>query len=536
MRLVFSLLLCAAASGAAQAPGTARAKVADACVPPPGGTAPSLPAKLLEGQGSTPFRITTKSAEAQKFFDQGVAQMHSFWAREAERSFLQAAELDPEAPMPHWGIAMVAVGDYRPRFQLAGEPTNRPLSPRVKKAVEKALELSAVPGKATELEKMYIAAIAARRDPKAKDQDEAFVKALRALVARYPDEVEARTYLTLMIMRGFVLPNKTPRYETSMEAAAMLRQLLKDAPDHPGVHHYVIHGFEGSTFAKDAWLSCKRYAELVTNIPHALHMPGHIWAQTGRWDDAVKSFDNAAVNERSYMKADSLYGNYHHAHNVHFLATSYSFRGDYDKAIEASRELIAMTENPREAKALENTRTAHAQGWFALMGAMVQFRKWGQILAGELPKPDKPRLLAWYHWARGVALANKENASAAMTEAALMKSAIEAHRRANDGKVLPPVQVAAKELEGHINIARKKVDKGLKQIAKASAAERKLVYNEPPSYPRPASEGLGHWALRHGRTGVAEQAFKEALAQYPADHHAESALRALGAKPTAAGL
>ena len=94
-------------------------------MPPPGGAAPSLPAKLLEGQGTVHFPITTKSPEAQKFFDQGVAQMHSFWAREAERSFLQAAQLDPEAPMPHWGIAMVAAGDYRPRFQLAGDPTNR---------------------------------------------------------------------------------------------------------------------------------------------------------------------------------------------------------------------------------------------------------------------------------------------------------------------------------------------------------------------------------------------------------------------------
>ena len=224
------------------------------------------------------------------------------------------------------------------------------VSPRVKTAVQKALELSSVPGKATDLEKMYIASIVARRDEKAKDQDEAFVRGLRALVAKYPHEIEAKTYLALMIMRGFTLPDKKPNYPTSTEAVTMLRQLLKDAPDHPGVHHYVIHGFEGSDFAKDAWPSCKRYAELVPNIPHALHMPGHIWAQTGRWDDAIQSFDTAAVNERGYMNADSLYGNLHHAHNVHFLATSYAFRGDYDKAVASAKELLAMKENPREVK------------------------------------------------------------------------------------------------------------------------------------------------------------------------------------------
>lgn len=533
MKLTIFLLFTVVVAGAETQPAK---PPADACVPPPGGAAPSLPAKLLEGQGTVHFPITTKSPEAQKFFDQGVAQMHSFWAREAERSFLQAAQLDPEAPMPHWGIAMVAAGDFRPRFQLAGDPTNRRVSPRVKTAVQKALELSSMPDRATDLEKMYITAIVARRDEKVKDQDEAFVRELRALVAKYPHEIEAKTYLALMIMRGFTLPYKKPNYPTSTEAVMMLRQLLKDAPDHPGVHHYVIHGFEGSDFAKDAWPSCKRYAELVPNIPHALHMPGHIWAQTGRWDDAIQSFDTAAVNERGYMNADSLYGNLHHAHNVHFLATSYAFRGDYDKAVASAKELLAMKENPREVKDMENTRTAVAQGWFSLMGAMVQFRKWDDILSTGFEKPAKPRLIAWYHWARAIAHAEKGNVSAAKAEEAEMKKAIQAHKQANKGKVREEIAVASAEVKGHISLAENRVDKGLKQIASAVERERRLVYTEPPPYPRPAAEALGSWAMRHGKIAIAEKAFKEALAQYPADHHAEVALRALREKATSAGL
>lgn len=509
---------------------------ADACVPPPGGAAPPLPAKLLEGQGTVNFPITTTNPEAQKFFNQGVAQMHSFWAREAERSFLQAAEFDPAAPMPHWGIAMVASGDYRPRFQLAGDPTRRPVIPRVQQAIRKALDLSSVPGKATDSEKMYIAAIAARRNEKTRNQDEAFVREMRALVAKYPQDVEARTILALMLMRGFKLPGKTPKYQSSMEAADILRQLLQEAPAHPGVHHYVIHGFEGSSFAKDAWPSCKRYAELVPNIPHALHMPGHIWAQTGRWDEAIHSFDTAAENERGYMKADSLYGNGHHAHNVHFLATAYSFRGDYDKALESARELMAMKENPREAKNLEHTRTPETQGWFSMLRAMTQFRKWDQILAGELPEPAKPRMKAWYHWARGLAYADKGDAPSAKGEAGLMKAAIGAHRKANGGKVRDEVKVGFEELEGHILLAEKRVGNGLEKLAKASMKEQRLTYNEPPLYPRPAAEALGHWAMRHGERAVAENAFRIALEQYPADHHAEIALRALKQAAVNAGL
>src|SRR5437773_11348541 len=94
-------------------------KPKDMCAPPPGGTAPSLPARIMSGQGHIEFPITTSNPKAQEFFNQGVAQMHSFWAVEAERSFLQAAALDPQTPMPYWGIAMVAAGDYRPRFQLS---------------------------------------------------------------------------------------------------------------------------------------------------------------------------------------------------------------------------------------------------------------------------------------------------------------------------------------------------------------------------------------------------------------------------------
>src|SRR5262249_53837547 len=208
-------------------------------------------------------------------------------------------------------------------------------------AARKATDLSAVPGKATDLEKLYIASIAARRNPESKDPDADYIAGLRAVVAAYPKEVEAKTYLALHLMQGFTTPDKQPK-GTSMEAVSLLRELLVTAPEHPGVHHFVIHGWEGSSFAKDAWPSCKRYSELVTNIPHALHMPGHIYAQTGKWDEAEKSFSDAAVNERGYLAADKLYSNGHHGHNVHFLITTLCFKGDFNKAMAASQELLAI--------------------------------------------------------------------------------------------------------------------------------------------------------------------------------------------------
>src|SRR5215467_13457838 len=120
MRLSLFAILLSAAFAATET------KPKDLCAPAPGAAAPTLPARILTGQGTIHFPITTSNPKAQEFFNQGVAQMHSFWAFEAERSFLQAAALDPQAPMPQWGIAMAAAGDYRPRFQLVRDnvPSN----------------------------------------------------------------------------------------------------------------------------------------------------------------------------------------------------------------------------------------------------------------------------------------------------------------------------------------------------------------------------------------------------------------------------
>jgi tetratricopeptide (TPR) repeat protein len=521
-----ALLLIATAIACAQN------KQSDLCVPPPSGVAPSLPAKLMSGQGDIHFAITTSNPKAQQFFDQGVAQLHSFWSTESERSFRQAAELDPEAPMPWWGVAMVAAGDYRPRFQLDGFEKlfgkGNPLraTSRAAEAARKANELAAVPGKATPLEKLYIASIVARRDPKNKDQDEAYVQGLRAIVAAYPKEVEAKTYLVLHLMRGFELPEKTPR-STSMEAVALLRELLVEAPEHPGVHHYVIHGFEGSTFAKDAWPSCKRYAELVTNIPHALHMPGHIYTQTARWDDAVKSFSDAAELERGYMKADKLYGSGHHGHNVHYLATAYSFEGHYDKAKDTARELLGIKENPREAANLDSFTTAYRQGWFAMMRSLVQSESWDEILEGtSLPIYDKPREQAWRHWALAQANAAKGNLEAAREESKLMEAALKDYKEKVKMKVPDVLEVAREELDGHLNLAEGKLDSGIKKLEQAANMERHLVYSEPPYYPRPVLEVLGEAALKNGKLPEAETAFRKALEQYPASHRAQVGLRA----------
>ncbi|MGA3189686.1 MAG: hypothetical protein ABSF22_21475 [Bryobacteraceae bacterium] len=501
----------------------AQTKSPDLCVPPPSGTAPALPAHIMTGQGTVHFAITTSNPKTQEFFDQGLAQLHSFWAVEAERSFLQAAELDPEAAMPWWGIAMVSAGDYRPRHQLEGAYTQGP-APRAKAAAERALALS---GKANDLEKMYIASIVARRMPGAAGPDEGYIAGLRAITAKYPHEVEARLFLSLHLMRGYELPSHAPR-ENTMEAVEILRALLKEVPEHPGVHHYVIHAWEGSSFAKDAWPSCEKYAQLVTNIPHALHMPGHIYAQTGKFKEAEKSFGDAAQNELGYIHADALYGTGHHGHNVQYLSMSFALDGKYDEAKEAARSLLEFKENPRELSLVDGNYSAHRQGWFALMRAMVIAESWDEILDGKsLPVYDRPREQAWRHWAMALAWASKGNAAAANEEARQMDATLRLYEKTVKPKVPAELTVAREELAGHIQVAEGKVGKGLKTLENASKMQRKLRYSEPAYYPRPVAEALGEVAMRHGKREMAEVAFRSCLEDLPGSARSVNGLRDL---------
>jgi tetratricopeptide (TPR) repeat protein len=522
-----------AGTAAAQGTGALISEQASHCVVVSEG-APPLPAKLLSGQGKISFPITTRHAEAQAFFEQGVAQMHSFWAREAERSFLQAAQLDPSAAMQWWGVAMVAAGDFRPHFQLVRDrnlPGTLPSTPNEKRALaaaRRARELAAAPGRATDKEKMYIDAVWARRNPEGKKPDEEYTAGLRRIVENYPNEVEAWSYLALHLMDGFEMPAKTPR-PGSMEAVEILRRLTKAAPEHPGVQHYVIHGWEGSQFARDAWASCEKYPALVPEIPHALHMPGHIYAQTGKLEEATRAFVAAAASERGYMAADAEYGNQHHGHNVHFLAVVRAAAGDWNGARRAAAELLGYRETDKEQKTPDAYRTAYRQGWFAMVRSLVWLEKWDEILGGELiPDRETPREKFWRHWARGLALTARKDGAGARAELGRMVE-VEKEFAAKVGKAAPrEFRVGMEDLQGHIHLAESNTARGLEVLESASADERALRYNEPPIYPRPIAEAWGLAAQRAGQTRVAERAFRIALEQTPDSRIPREGLRGLG--------
>src|SRR5207244_1132845 len=251
---------------------------------------------------------------------------------------------------------------------------------RAREAIAKAMTLR---DKVTPRERMYIEAQAARRAPGPKDAaDTAYVAGLRKLVAAYPEDLEAKSMLGLAIDNGFDPVTKEPR-EHTMEAIALLEEVTAKDDAQFGAHHYLIHAYEGSKTPEKAWHDNARYAGLVTNIPHAAHMPGHIYAQSDRIDAAISAFSAAAEIEQKWIASDSLYPQGHHGHNVHFLIHALNIGGRYDESMKWVQHLFTFRENPRE-RGGNNQRGVWRQGYFGLIKTVVRFEKWDEIQDGRM--------------------------------------------------------------------------------------------------------------------------------------------------------
>jgi tetratricopeptide (TPR) repeat protein len=539
----FALLLAAAASPDVMARGkqAPAQREPEMCVVPPGAQ-PLLPAKLLPGMGITKdFPVTTRSDEARKFFLQGVSQIHSFWFQESERSCTQALELDPDMAMAHWCIALSAASDYRPAFQLLrdpGSPRNMPapaqpnveavarstsgaaIDPQVRarEAIAKGMALR---DKVTPRERLYIESQAARRAPGPKDAaDAAYIAVLRKLVAEYPDDLEAKSMLGLALDNGFEPVTKAPR-EHTMEAIALLEEVVAKDDGQFGAHHYLIHAYEGSKMPEKAWHANQRYAGLVTNIPHALHMPGHIYAQSDKIQEAISAFSAAAANEQKWIASDTLYPTGHYGHNVHFLIHALNLGGRYDDSMKWVQDLFTYKENPRE-RAGNNQRGVWRQGYFGLIKSTVRFEKWNEILDGKtLPVYDKPEQQAWRHWAIGLAYSATGQAANAKAALADMQKDLDAVTSSKE-----PIGIALQELEAMIAARAGDRKKAYELYRKAADREAAMLYTEPPAYPRPVVEGLGNVAMALRDHAAAEKAYRETLEREPGSGRAYFGLAA----------
>jgi tetratricopeptide (TPR) repeat protein len=278
--------------------------------------------ELHPGLGNYHHPITTKSAEAQTFFDQGLTRLYAFNHDEAARYFHRAAELDPEAAMPYWGIAL----STGPNYNDTAVDDNRAKS--TYGAVGKSLERSP---QASAREQDYIRALAKRYpsdNPKSdwKNFHLDYSKAMRAMVKKYPDDLDAATLFaeSLMMLRPWKLWTADGKPAPStLELVATLESVLKRDPNHPGANHFYIHAVVASPNLERAIPSAVRLMTLVPGAGHLVHMPGHIFLQTGYYDLAAKTNVNASEADKSFVErtgATGIYPLMYWTHNIHFIS------------------------------------------------------------------------------------------------------------------------------------------------------------------------------------------------------------------------
>src|SRR5216117_3234267 len=345
----------------------------------------------LRAAGKVEFPISCASS-VQSEFSRGVALLHSFFYEEARRVFTSVAERDPKCAMAQWGIAMTW---WHPIWT---PPTPNEMSAG-KAAIEKAIAMKGV----TDRERGFITALNVyynTLDTSAadavgqschgpvgpRDRVVAYEKAMRQLRDKYPDDFETQTFYAFAILAvGYATPNDTS-LSKQLEAAAMLEKLWKQNANHPGVVHYLIHCYDYPSLAQRGLIAARTYDSIAPWVPHALHMPSHIFTRLGMWDESIAANQSSADASRAYAamrhrdatEAEEL-------HALDYMAYSY---------LQEAQESEAKKIVDVAAKVRKTNPELEFSGAYALAAIPTRyaFERNDWAAAATLPIPDLP------HW------------------------------------------------------------------------------------------------------------------------------------------
>src|SRR6266487_3354093 len=333
---------------------------------------------LYDGLGSYSRKITTGSPQVQRYFNQGLAFLHGFNQSAAIRSFQQAARLDPECAMAHWGIAL-ACGPHI-NYPLVPPPAAELAWKELALAKEHAV-------KASPIERALIEALSHRyANPQPQDRaplDQAYADAMRTVWQTHPNDPDVGAFFAeaMMDLRPWNqwTPEGQPNPGTD-EILATLDAVLKLNPNHPFANHLYIHAVEASPHPERADAAAGRLRNLQLGVAHNVHMPSHIDIRTGRWLEAVDTNLKAVAADRRYRKIAGLpvgFINVYVAHNRHMLAYAAMMTGQRELAMKHIRAMVA--ELPAD---FLKEYALLAEGFVAMpLEVMVRFGRWDEILA-----------------------------------------------------------------------------------------------------------------------------------------------------------
>lgn len=490
---------------------------------------PAAKAPLFSNLGPYHRPITSRSPQAQRYFDQGMALLYAFNLEEAERSFAAAAAADPRCAICHWGIAMALA----PHINLPALPERTAAAHR---ASARAVALLAEGKGASPVEQALIAAVAKRSadpppaSPEAqKALDTAYADAMRDVAKRFPVDIDAQALFAeaLMDLRPWDLWTAAgePQPGTAEILATLERALTLDA-NHPGANHYYIHAVEASPHPEKALTAADRVGALIPGAAHMVHMPSHIYARLGRWDQASEANRQAIEADRAYIEQARPQGFYfmYVAHNFQFLQATAAMEGRSAEAIANARQVVAHTPSEMLREMPGNDFVLGYPVW-----ALVRFGRWAEVVAEPAPPVGFPYAHAVWRAARAIAFARLGKLDqAAAEETALVRAAGElaadAPQALNSARVLAGI---ARDLAaGEIALARGDKAAAIERFQSAVKAEDGLRYNEPPDWYFSARHLLGPALQQAGRAAEARAVWEEDLRRRPENGWALAGLAA----------
>jgi len=475
--------------------------------------------------------VTTASAEAQTWFDRGLAWCYGFNHEEAGRCFRLAAEADPGCAMAQWGVAYAIGPNYNKDWEAFDEEELRQAFATARAALDRASELA---GPATPVERALIEALAARHPSAQPPEDcavlsDAYADAMRAVYERFGDDLDvASLFAEALIGRTpwqlWSLDTGEPAEGADTdEAIAVLEAAMATAErsgagPHPGLLHMYVHAMEMSPTPERALPAADRLRDLVPDAGHLQHMPTHIDVLCGNYRDVVAWNERAIAADRVYVEHRGPVNFYtlYRCHNLHFKVYGAMFLGRQEAALEAAAELQAAL--PEELLRVEQPPMADLlEGFVAMrLHVLVRFGMWEELIAQPFPADPDLYLTttAMLHYARGVAQAATGDLDGADRERERLAAAtarVPDTRYLFNNTCLDLLAVASAMLDGEIEYRRGNHDLAFEHLRRAVDLDDHLPYDEPWGWMQPTRHALGALLLEQNRVEEAEAVYRADL-------------------------
>jgi tetratricopeptide (TPR) repeat protein len=472
------------------------------------------PAKPYYDIGGFHYKVSTKSTEAQTWFDRGLAMCFGFNHEEAVRCFERAFGEDPSLAMALWGMS----------YAWGANINNMEIVPHQIAKADLAVRLAQLQAEhATDAERGLIKALAARYAvPVPEDREplnKAYAEAMRGVYEKHRDDPTIAGLFAESLMNLQPWKNWTPQGEPGVytqEIVSVLERALQQQPDHPFLCHLYIHAMEASPTPEKALPYANRLRNAMPGSGHLVHMPSHIDVLVGDYAAAITANQKAIAADNEFLRregSDNFYTLYR-MHNYHFVVYGAMFAGQKETALRAARELVGQA--PQE---VVRKQADMLDGFMPTpLHVLVRFGMWEEVLEEPEPAEYLPMSRAMRHYARAIAYAATGRVDEAVLEQALFDKAqkkVPETSKLFQNTCRDILKVAESMVRGEIAYRKGEFDEAFDHLREAVRRDDALNYDEPWGWMQPARHALGALLLERGELIESEAVYRADLERHP---------------------